>query len=103
MLLKYSHKTLEVYKELDELSNISQIENNLGKLFYEFDNLEESFKHYEIAKEIRVRRKDNKVIETLINICENYIKLKNINMCEQILEEIKNYLGEEDIEEINRS
>lgn len=95
--IKYSHKTLEIYKELDELSNISKIENNLGKLFYEFDNLEESFKHYEISKDIRVRRKDNKVIETLINICENYIKLKDINMCEQVLEEVKNYLREEDI------
>lgn len=96
--IKYSEKTLAVYKELDELTNVSEIENNLGRLFYEFDNIEESFKHYKIAKDIRVRRNDNKVIETLINICENYIKLKNINMCEEILEEVKNYLKEDDIE-----
>lgn len=96
--IKYSKRTLEVYKELDELTNISEIENNLGKLFYEFENLEESFKHYEIAKDIRVRRNDSKVIETLINICENYIKLKNINMCEEILKEMNHHLREDDIE-----
>lgn len=96
--IKYSERTLEVYRELDELTNVSEIENNLGKLFSEFENLEESFKHYEIAKNIRVRRKDSKIIETLINICGNYIKLKNINMCEEILEEIKDYLQENDID-----
>lgn len=98
--IKYSQKTLEVYKELEELNNVSEIENNLGKLFYEFENIEESFKHYEISKEIRMRRKDNKIIETLINICENYIKLKNIPKCEEILEEISLYIEENDIEKL---
>ncbi|MGG7142389.1 helix-turn-helix domain-containing protein [Clostridium nigeriense] len=98
--IKYSQKTLEVYKELDELNNISEIENNLGKLFYEFENIEESFKHYEISKEIRVRRKDSKIVETLINICENYIKLKDISKCEELLGEINSYLDEGDIESL---
>ncbi len=98
--IKYSQKTLEVYKELEELNNVSEIENNLGKLFYEFENIEESFKHYEISKEIRIRRKDNKITETLINICENYIKLKNITKCEEILEEITLYIEENDIEKL---
>lgn len=98
--IKYSQKTLEVYKELDELNNISEIENNLGKLFYEFENIEESFKHYEISKDIRVRRKDSKIVDTLINICENYIKLKNISKCEEVLEEIASYIEDEDIEKL---
>lgn len=95
--IKYSQKTLDVYKELDELNTMSEIENNLGKLFYEFENIEESFKHYEIAKSIRSRSNDNKIIETLLNIYENYIKLKNIDMCEEILGELKKYLKEDDI------
>ena len=98
--IKYSQKTLEVYKELNELNNISEIENSLGKLFYEFENIEESFKHYEISKEIRVKRKDNKVVETLINICENYIKLKNIDKCEEILQEINCYVDINNIQQI---
>jgi len=95
--IKYSQKTLEVYKELDELNNISEIENSLGKLFYEFENIEESFKHYEISKEIRIRRKDSKIVNTLMNICENYIKLKDISKCEEILIEIGSYLEEGDV------
>lgn len=95
--IKYSQKTLELYKDLEEMNNISEIENNLGKLFFEFENLEESFKHYEISKDIRIRKKDNKIIETLINICENHIKLKNISKCEEVLKEISIYLKDEDI------
>lgn len=53
--IKYSKKTLEVYRELEEEKNISAIENNLGKLFFEFDNIEEAFRHYKVAKEIRMR------------------------------------------------
>lgn len=98
--IKYSEKTLDVYKELEELSNISEIENNLGKLFYKFENIEESFKHYEISKDIRIRRNDDKLIETLINICENHIKLKNIKKCEDVLREILSYLKDDDVENL---
>lgn len=98
--IKYSEKTLEVYRELNELTNVSEIENNLGKLFYEFEDIEESFKHYNIAKDILARKKDSKVIETLINICENYIKVKNIPKCEVVLAEINSYLEKNDTENI---
>ncbi|QAA34170.1 MULTISPECIES: helix-turn-helix domain-containing protein [Clostridium] len=87
--IKYSKKTLEVYKGLEDLENISYIENNLGRLFYQFENLEESFKHYEIAKELREKNKDSKLPETLINICENYIKLKDISKCTAVMKEIE--------------
>lgn len=98
--IKYSKKTLEVYSELQEEKNISAIENNLGKLFFEFDNIEEAFKHYQIAKEIRLRTKDSDVIETLINICEGYIKIKEISKCEKVLEEIGNLIDGTNAEQI---
>lgn len=98
--IKYSKKTLEVYKELKEEKNISNIENNLGKLFLEFDNIEEAFKHYQIAKDIRMRTKDDKVVETLINICEGYIKIKEINKCENVLEEMKKIINKANVEQV---
>lgn len=98
--IKYSKKTLEVYRELEEEKNISAIENNLGKLFFEFDNIEEAFRHYNVAKEIRMRNNDTNVIETLINICEGYIKIKEIDKCEEVLEEIKTLIGGTDVEQI---
>ena len=98
--IKYSKKTLEVYKELQEEKNISRIENNLGKLFFQFDNLDEAFKHYQIAKEIRIKNKDSEVIETLINICEGYIKIKEISKCEKVLSEIDTFIDISNVEQV---
>lgn len=86
--IKYSKRALNIFNEINDLNQVSDIENNLGKLYYEFENLEESFMHYQKAKEIRVKNNKIKFIETLINICENYIKLKDINNCNLILNEI---------------
>lgn len=96
---KYAQKTLEVYKDLESTSNISEIENKLGRLFYNLGNINESLKHYEIAEEIRVREKDDKTINTLMDICKNYIKIKEINRCEEVLKRIKKHLHNENVEE----
>ncbi|MDT8719099.1 helix-turn-helix transcriptional regulator [Clostridium sp. 19966] len=86
--IKYSKKTLAIYKEIDGLNDVAEIENSLGKLFYEFENFEESFKHLYVAKNLREKNEDGKLNDTLINICENYIRLKDIRNCTKILEEI---------------
>lgn len=86
--IKYSKKTLEVYKDINDLMHIAKIENNLGKLFCDFDNLEESFIHLSKAKELRVRINDSDLVETLVNICENYIKLKSVENAKKTLQEI---------------
>jgi tetratricopeptide (TPR) repeat protein len=86
--IKYSKKTLNVYKEIDDVAHIAKIENSLGELFCEFDNIEESFVHLNKAKELRIRIKDVNVVETLVNICINYIKLKNISSAKKVLDEI---------------
>lgn len=86
--IKYSKKTLDVYKEIEDGQLIADIENNLGKLFYEFENLEESFIHLNKAKEIRLKNKDKKLVNTLTNICENFIKLKDIEKAKLTLNEI---------------
>ena len=92
--IKYSKKALEVYRELNRGNHIAYIENNLGKLFYEFENFEESFKHLERAKDLRMRNRDKSLVETLFNICENYIKIKNMEKCEMTLEEINLVIDE---------
>lgn len=86
--IKYSKKTLDVYKDIDDVIHIAKIENSLGKLFCEFDNIEESFIHLNKAKELRMKIKDASIVETLVNICENYIKLKDISNAKKILDEI---------------
>lgn len=86
--IKYSKKSLDVFKEVNDLDYMAQIENSLGKLFYEFENIEESFIHLLKAKEIRQKNKDAKISETLISLCENYIRLKDIDNCNKVLNEI---------------
>ncbi|SCJ71733.1 anaerobic benzoate catabolism transcriptional regulator [uncultured Clostridium sp.] len=98
--IKYSKKALEVYRELDKGNHIAHIENNLGKLFYEFENFEESFKHLERAKDLRMRNRDQSVVETLFNICENYIKLKDMEKCEITLKEVNRVIDENIIENV---
>lgn len=92
--IKYSDKTLVLFRDMKDLEYVSQIENSLGKLFYDFENMEESFIHLNIAKDIRTRNKDRRLIETLISICENHIKLKDIEkskvMLNEILEQVEN-------------
>lgn len=86
--IMYSKKSLKVFKENDKDMLIGEIENNLGKLFSEFENMEESFEHLERAKEIRSKDKGHPLIETLGNICENYIKLKDTENSQKVLNEI---------------
>lgn len=88
--IKYSQKTLNVYKKVNDSVYVSDIENSLGKLFCEFENMEESFYHLNKAMEIRKGNKDPKLTETLINICENYIKLKDIDNSKKTLDEMMN-------------
>jgi len=92
--IKYSKITLKVFKESDELTYVSEIENNLGRLFYEFENMEESFIHLNKAKEIRRKTNDSKLIYTLSNICENYIKLKHVSRAKESLNNILEYIEE---------
>lgn len=86
--IKYSKKTLNVFKELEDIAYVGEIENNLGRLFYEFENIEESFEHLNRAKEIREKNRDANLNITLINLCENYIRLKDVENCNIILSEI---------------
>lgn len=86
--IMYSKKSLKVFKENDKDMLVGEIENNLGRLFSEFENMEESFEHLERAKEIRSKVKGHDLIETLGNICENYIKLKDTENSQKILNEI---------------
>ncbi|MBW9170379.1 helix-turn-helix domain-containing protein [Clostridium estertheticum] len=90
--IKYSKVTLKVFKEINNLTYVSEIENNLGRLFYEFENMEESFIHLNKAKEIRQNTKDLKLVDTLANICENYIKLKSVSKAKEALSHILDYI-----------
>lgn len=86
--LKYSQKTLSIFRDLYDSSYLAEIENSLGKLFYEFEDYEESFIHLNKSKELREKNMDPRLSETLVSICENYIKNKDIHNSRQVLHKI---------------
>ena len=96
--LKYSKKTLEVYRKIEYNKDIVSIEHNLGRLFYELDDLDESFKHYEISKNLSCQNHIGYINDTLLDICRNYLKLKNTEECEKILKDIDKSIEEADID-----
>lgn len=96
--IKYSKKALLAYKDVNDLEYLSKMENDIGKLFSEFENIEESFIHFNKAREIRQKNKDRKLIETLVNICENYIKLRDIENSKATLDEVMENIADGDAE-----
>ena len=96
--IKYSKKTLEVYKKIQYNKGIVDIEHNLGKLFYELGHLEESLKHYEISKNVSAQNHVGYVNDILIDICKNHLKSKNTEECSKILKNIENSIDENDID-----
>jgi transcriptional regulator with XRE-family HTH domain len=96
--LRYSSKTLEVYKKIQYNRSIVNIEHNLGKLFHELGELEEALKHYEISKNVSAQNRVGHVNDILIDVCKNYLKLKNTDQCSKILKNIESSIDESDID-----
>lgn len=84
----YSRKALNAYRSIRDREYISEFEINMGQLFSEFNNIEEAFYFLNKAKEVREQDKESNLIEVLVSLCENYIKLKDIENSKKILQEI---------------
>lgn len=92
--IKYSKMTNDIYKQIGDMEILSNFENDLGKLFFNLENTDESFFHYYKAIELRKETNDEKIIETYINLCENFIRQKDEKSAAEILDKIKNYVEE---------
>lgn len=101
--IKYSKKSLELFKEINNVNYLGKIENDMGILFADFQNIEESFIHLNKAKEIRKLNGDRSLIETLINICENYIKLKDVSSGKEVLKDIYSYIEKDEGEQLENN
>ncbi len=98
--LKYSQKAVDMYSKIENSKKQICIERTLGKLFYEMDKIDESFKHFERAKNIAFYSSINEITETLLGICQNYLKVKNIKKCRSVLEKVEKYIKGDDIDTI---
>lgn len=89
----YSTKALKAYRSIKDTAYVSEFENNMGKLFYEFNSFEDSFYFLNKARETRQKNRDSKVVDTLTGLCENYIKLKDIDNSKIVLQQILDNSG----------
>lgn len=96
--IKYADKALEMKLDIDKNNNMALIEKSLGDIFYNHEKIDESFYHYEIAKEIKISNSDNNINSILISMCKNHIKRKDIRKCEELLESIYSRLEKDDFE-----
>lgn len=91
--IKYSKKSMDEFKDVHNLDYLAEIENNLGRLFFEYENYSEAFEHLNKSKKIREDIDKVKLVETLLSMCDIYIKLKDIENSSRILQEIYKYIG----------
>ncbi|MGL4873953.1 MAG: helix-turn-helix domain-containing protein [Clostridium sp.] len=97
--IKYSTKALDVYNAINEYISIGNIENNVGELFYNFENINEASKHFKISKDIKDNIESEDTLSILLNICKNYLKIKELKKCKESLNDIYAKLQEKNVEE----
>ena len=97
----YSNRSLELLRESNKQKELSNVENDLGKLFYNLDDSNEASNHLEIAKRLRIAENNrDKIVDTKINICKNLMKVKNTEKCEVLIEELLENIDKTDAERI---
>ncbi|MBL4936653.1 helix-turn-helix transcriptional regulator [Clostridium sp. YIM B02515] len=91
--IQYSKKSMDEFKAVHNLDYLAEIENNLGRLFFEFENYDEAFEHLNKSKKIREEIDKVKLVETLLSVCDIYIKLKDLENSNKVLNEIYEHIG----------
>lgn len=94
--IKYAKGANEILGDIKEREIISNLENNIGLLFQKAGSLDNALKHYTRAKNIKLELKANNLVDTLINICSDYIMMGDIEKAESTLTEINKYLSVSD-------
>lgn len=96
--MEFCSKALNELKICNSEDIISGIEHSLGKMLYDYEKIGDSLVHFNKAKEIRLRNSDANVIETMICICENLLKQKEMDKCRDMLVELAEIVKEDDYE-----
>ena len=95
---RYSTKALTLFNEINDSYNICSIENNLGKLFYNFEDVNESDVHYKNA--MKYSEFTSNEVDILINVWRNKVKIKNLDEAEDILVDLYSRVDKNDVDRI---
>lgn len=86
--IKYSKKARSILEELNCRKEIAEVEDGIGEVFASQDNYEESFVHLKNAIKIKQEIMDNSLPETLFKLCDNYIKLGELEEAKKSIDRI---------------
>jgi len=86
--IAYTEKSLSLFKTRQQNVLVAYLMSGLGELFSEYGYIDRSFEHLLDAKAIKERISEESTVNTLMLICNNYIKLKDEINAKKILEQI---------------
>ncbi|WP_346936916.1 helix-turn-helix transcriptional regulator [Clostridium sp.] len=86
--IAYTEKSLSLFKTRQQNVLVAYLMSGLGELFSEYGYIDRSFEHLLDAKAIKERISEESTVNTLMLICNNYIKLKDEINAKKVLEQI---------------
>ncbi|MEG1257168.1 helix-turn-helix domain-containing protein [Clostridium sp.] len=86
--ITYTEKSLSLFKHRDEKIKMSELMTGMGKLYSDYGCIEKSFEQLSDAKYIKEYISEESIANTLILICNNYIKLKDEINAKKVLEQV---------------
>lgn len=94
--LLYANRSIEVFKELNNLAFIAEVETNMGVILSDIGNIDDSFKYLENAYKIKTDIKDKTILYTMLRMADNYIKINDIDKALEIVNDAYDKYNEED-------
>jgi len=86
--IAYTEKSLNLFRTRQQSILITDLMSGLGEMFSEYGYVDRSFEYLLDAKAIKERLSEESTVNTLMLICNNYIKLKDEINAKKVLEQI---------------
>lgn len=86
--IAYTEKSLSLFRTRQQNLLVTDLMCGLGELFSEYGYVNKSFGHLLDAKKIKENLPEESTVNTLMLICNNYIKLKDEVNAKKVLEQI---------------
>jgi tetratricopeptide (TPR) repeat protein len=77
--LMYADKAIQIFKELENLMFLAEVETDIGIILSDIGNFDESFRHLQNACRIKTETEDKTLVHTMLCQAESYIKTNDVD------------------------